>query len=173
MGSEFKVCPRCGESKPLAEFGKGTSYCKPCKRDYDREYYKKNHERRSEYMKEWRKKNPEYREHRREYRRKNLEHCREKDRERYKKNPRRHRNKQLKCMYGIALDEYEDMLGKQDGVCAICGEVCSTGNNLCVDHDHDTGEVRGLLCQRCNMELGFVEKNLTRMTEYLQRYRKE
>lgn len=56
--------------------------------------------------------------------------------------------------YGITLDDYERMLEWQRGCCAICGEE----KELVVDHDHVTGEVRGLLCRGCNFQLGFVEQ---------------
>lgn len=60
------------------------------------------------------------------------------------------RNAQLKNRYGITLEQYERMLEQQGGVCALCDQPCSTGQNLSVDHCHETGEVRGLLCRRCN-----------------------
>jgi hypothetical protein len=64
----------------------------------------------------------------------------------------------LRRRYGITLDDYEAMLGKQGGVCAICGGTQKFRDiNLAVDHCHDTGRIRGLLCDRCNKALGFVE----------------
>lgn len=75
-----------------------------------------------------------------------------------KRNPEKTRLAYRKCMlkrrYGITLEEYEAMFAKQDGKCAICNGVCPTGRNLAVDHDHDTGKVRGLLCSRCNQGIG-------------------
>ncbi len=56
--------------------------------------------------------------------------------------------------YGITLEEYEALLEKQGGVCAICEKVCSSGRNLAVDHAHTVGIVRGLLCMKCNRSLG-------------------
>lgn len=76
------------------------------------------------------------------------------------------KNYRLIGQYGITLDEYNAMLEKQDGVCAICGnpEVKAQARNgtngiknldsLLVDHDHKTGKVRGLLCYRCNTGIG-------------------
>ena len=76
--------------------------------------------------------------------------------------------------YGLDLtvDEYDDLLGKQGGVCAICGQR-PNGKLLGVDHDHSTGRVRGLLCSNCNSiyarsleqmtEMGILEKALTYM----------
>lgn len=63
------------------------------------------------------------------------------------------RNWSLKRSYGISLSDYEYMLQFQEGECAICknkpGKI-----RLHVDHDHETGEIRGLLCSRCNQGLG-------------------
>lgn len=56
--------------------------------------------------------------------------------------------------FGLTLQEYEVLEKKQSGVCAICVETCSTGWRLAVDHDHVTGEIRGLLCFRCNRGVG-------------------
>lgn len=58
--------------------------------------------------------------------------------------------------YGITRAQYEVMLAEQGGVCAICGELPSTGMGKAfhVDHDHATGIVRGLLCGECNTGLG-------------------
>lgn len=66
--------------------------------------------------------------------------------------------------YGITLDTYNAMLKEQNGVCKIClqPESMKRGDEvkrLCVDHDHITGKVRGLLCQRCNTTLGRYEDN--------------
>jgi hypothetical protein len=58
----------------------------------------------------------------------------------------------FKKVYGISLADYEVMFERQGGACAICKR---TGLTLCVDHCHLTGEVRGLLCIRCNSAIGF------------------
>lgn len=57
----------------------------------------------------------------------------------------------LKSRYGITLEEYEHLYEAQDGRCAICSKWCSV---LCVDHCHDSKEVRGLLCSPCNRAIG-------------------
>jgi hypothetical protein len=58
--------------------------------------------------------------------------------------------------YGITEDDYSALCAKQDGRCAICGsaEAGGWGGQLPVDHDHETGRVRGLLCNGCNSGLG-------------------
>lgn len=70
------------------------------------------------------------------------------------------RDRNLKKRYGITLDDYTGMLEAQNGCCAICGiheKHCD--KNLAVDHDHETGEVRKLLCQHCNTGLGQFRDN--------------
>ena len=77
------------------------------------------------------------------------------------KNFTRNRRLRLKYHFGLSLDDYDAMLKKQDGCCGICGEHYSAFDiNLAVDHDHRTGQVRGLLCSHCNLLLGYWEKML-------------
>lgn len=70
----------------------------------------------------------------------------------------------LKRNYGMDLADYENLLEKQDHKCAICGTKgfkmqTSHKNLLVVDHNHETGEVRGLLCHNCNRALGLFQDN--------------
>ena len=74
----------------------------------------------------------------------------------------------LKYTYGITLADYDEMLEQQHGVCVICGGVNFAGQRLCVDHDHVTGEVRGLLCHNCNLKLGWYDKNKQDVDNYLE-----
>lgn len=73
----------------------------------------------------------------------------------------------LKNYYNITVEEYNIMLEKQDGVCFICNKSNTNGYHLCVDHDHKTGEIRGLLCITCNRNLGWHEKYLNNINKYL------
>lgn len=85
---------------------------------------------------------------------------RERRRKWYKNNKDKHRDYMLSYVYGISLEEYNDMLDLQGGVCAICGNqeviLDKKGERimLAVDHDHETGAVRGLLCSYCNTAIG-------------------
>jgi hypothetical protein len=65
----------------------------------------------------------------------------------------------LKLKFGITLERYNEILMNQNGVCKIC-KSGPTGRFtvLAVDHDHSTGAIRGLLCTRCNLRLGWFEK---------------
>ena len=81
-------------------------------------------------------------------------------------NPEKARSADLKKEFGITLDEYNGMLENQGGVCAICGNPERTRHNnsdrirnLAVDHCHETGKVRGLLCTSCNQGLGNFRDN--------------
>jgi hypothetical protein len=82
----------------------------------------------------------------------------------------------LKCRYGISLQEYEDLLVKQNKRCAIClVELDSSKKSLipAVDHVHDeTKRVRGLLCGRCNSAIGLFDENPTTLVRAIQ-YLKE
>jgi hypothetical protein len=83
-------------------------------------------------------------------------------------NPKKRANSHLKHTYGITLDDYEKMLAKQEGRCAICRTDRPGGSGkFHVDHDHKTGTVRGLLCMRCNHTLGAFELLRAEMLSYL------
>jgi hypothetical protein len=59
---------------------------------------------------------------------------------------------------GLSVKEFNARLEKQNGVCAICGKTNPNGRRLFVDHNHQTGQIRGLLCGHCNTGIGnFLE----------------
>src|SRR6266511_2131332 len=60
--------------------------------------------------------------------------------------------------YGLSKAKYETMVADQGGRCAICRRFPS-GKGLCVDHDHNSGQIRGLLCPTCNWALGHMQDN--------------
>jgi len=75
------------------------------------------------------------------------------------------KNLHLKKTFGITLDEYKTMLLKQKGVCAICGKPETSTfrgkiRHLSVDHDHETDKNRGLLCNDCNIALGWFHDDV-------------
>ena len=102
-------------------------------------------------------------------------HCKpcQSETKRRKYSPERKREKDLRTKYGITITEYNDMLVRQEHRCAICGTSdtkFSHGNRFHVDHCHDTGKVRGLLCGRCNVALGHIGDNISTlqsMIDYL------
>jgi hypothetical protein len=86
---------------------------------------------------------------------------------------RRRMSADLRSKYSLPMEQYEALFKAQAGRCAICTDrpKKSAHYRLVVDHDHETGEVRGLLCHRCNVALGFMRDNptaLRRAAAYLE-----
>jgi hypothetical protein len=78
-----------------------------------------------------------------------------------KYNPLVRKTRKLKYNYGITLEEYNNKLKEQDNLCAICKLDKPGGNgDFYVDHNHITGQVRGLLCHWCNFMIGQSKENL-------------
>jgi lipocalin len=70
------------------------------------------------------------------------------------------RKQKLKKNYNISIEKYNIMLKKQDYKCAICGKAeTEQAKMLAVDHNHETNEIRGLLCDKCNRGLGYFNDN--------------
>ena len=78
------------------------------------------------------------------------------------------RDRAYKKRYGISLEDYEKMLFMQGGVCLICGsdKAGKVGQCFAVDHCHETGKVRALLCIACNSMLGWFEKHRLSIVKY-------
>jgi hypothetical protein len=97
----------------------------------------------------------------------------------YRKNRDTYRRYKLKVNFGITLEQYREMFALQDGKCAICRqpEASLMGDKpmeLAVDHDHETGEVRALLCGNCNKGLGNFKDSPERLLsaiDYLRSHR--
>lgn len=129
-------CTRCQLEKPSAEFrvdrrkNNGLrSHCRACDRAYAR-----IRQRKTEQAVHWRKANPEA-------------------------SYQQTRASKLRGLYGITVAEYDHLLAKQGGKCAICGSADPRGRKgakryFGVDHCHITGVVRGLLCMPCNTGIG-------------------
>jgi hypothetical protein len=67
----------------------------------------------------------------------------------------------LKKAYGITPEKFMELFQKANGCCQICGvHQLELTHNLCVDHDHVTGKIRGLLCKKCNQGLGMFQDSL-------------
>jgi Recombination endonuclease VII len=110
-----------------------------------REYARKNRGRHNETRKQWRKNNPE-----------------------------KIKSEKLKSRFKISIEDYRGMLVSQDNCCGICSTVFDPSddrNQPCVDHDHISKNIRGLLCRICNSGLGGFQDNgniLTRAVEWLE-----
>lgn len=78
-----------------------------------------------------------------------------------------HRERALRSNFNLTEADYQALLKKQEGGCAICAQqqADTTGRRLAVDHCHTTGKVRGLLCGRCNTGLGMFTDNLELLTK--------
>ena len=134
-------CSKCEKIKLVSEFNKykdnkapitGWRYyawCRDCSREQSRKYGAENKERRNARLRDWRKKNPDA--------------AKENDlKKRYKK------------LYGLTKDQVDFMRETQNGKCFLCRRV---GSRLVIDHNHRTGEVRKLLCDKCNSLIGWIE----------------
>ena len=88
-----------------------------------------------------------------------------------KNNPQKRKDNVLKCGTGLTRTQYLEILESQNECCAICGKHKSQDiKNLSVDHCHETNIIRGLLCFKCNMGLGYFcdnEEILNRAIYYL------
>jgi hypothetical protein len=94
----------------------------------------------------------------------------EKSSTRYHENPDKHYNSRVKHDFGMDLNGYTKLLDSQDGGCAICSKP-PMKQRLSIDHDHNTGKIRGLLCTSCNLALGYFHddrKLLVKAIEYLE-----
>lgn len=153
----MKKCSKCGEVKDLSEFNtsgklksglsKYQSSCKVCKKNY-REFNKeKIKQRRQQYEKE----NAEVIAQRKKvYRELNREKLRQYRKDHRSKAEVRRLRKAYSILYnyGITLEQAEELYSRG---CEICG----SNKKLCIDHCHESGEVRGCLCDLCNRGLGF------------------
>ena len=132
-----KKCPDCDEVKPVEAFphrkdGSIYAYCKPCNSRRAGEWAVKNRERKNEGERRRRLANPE-------------------------KFIEQNRRGHYRRRYGIEYAAVLEILGKQSFRCAIC-ETGICADRLYVDHDHSTGAIRGLLCNRCNIGLASIER---------------
>jgi hypothetical protein len=95
-------------------------------------------------------------------------------------NPEKIRDTKLKQTYGVGIEYFNVKLKEQDGVCAGCGrnyKVKWRGKEveMSLDHNHKTGEPRGVLCIKCNRGLGLLEENpqtMLNLIEYINKHKK-
>src|SRR5262249_25243486 len=130
--------------------------CKTCFAVRARAWYAKNRERAIANATAWRKAN--------------LERARATRRAGYPLIRDKLRDQHLQGTFGVSLAQYEEMLAAQGGVCDICGEAPRPGESFHVDHHDGWGGVGGLLCVRCNNELGQLREDVAiaeRAADYL------
>lgn len=155
-----KLCSACHESKPIDQFHKNQHRCKKCQSKYHADWREKNKEKRAEYQRDWYKDNREA--------------VQKQHQEYYQNNKDAFRKNERKRRYGLTDEQYQEMYAKQEGKCAICRcEDMGGKNGLHVDHDHEAGKVRALLCAQCNQGLGKFRDSvptLQRAIAYLQEH---
>jgi len=168
-----KTCVRCLKEKPIDEFYKRSthkdghmSWCKLCVSEHGKIYFQehkeearqrqklyhaKNHDKLLKYSQEYRSTHKkEMASHSKKYKKNNPEYVKE-----YQLNA-------LLNRYKITQEKYDSMYEEQNYCCAICGVNEKTLNKkLCVDHDHKSGKVRGLLCNNCNFAIGAMKDDPT------------
>ena len=134
-------------------------------KEYNKTYREKNKQKAAEYQKEYREKNKEKAtEYHKDYRTENKAKLKAYEKDYREKN--KDKKKEYKWrLKGIdptfTLEDYNELLEKQNFCCAICGQHQSELTKaLAVDHDHETGKVRGLLCFNCNSGLGALGDNV-------------
>jgi hypothetical protein len=156
----MKTCNRCKVEMDESAFyakrdGTGTTpRCKACYCEVSRRSYRKRTPEQNEARRE------DSRLKQRAYKARHAERVRARARDHY-----------LKKTYGLTLLEQNAYVSAQDGKCAICRQELRPGSHgLCVDHCHGSGQIRGLLCNSCNLGIGYFKDNpvnLQRAIAYL------
>jgi hypothetical protein len=164
-----KVCTGCGLEKPVDHFSPSRlgklgrdSKCKPCKREAAKKYRANNPEKTANYRNTNRDKIRAYALANRE---------RERARQKQDWESGKRRDAVLRRNFGITLETYNALWEIQEGKCAICGRAGGK-RRLAVDHCHETGNIRGLLCDPCNRGIGFLRESpsaLRRAASYIEK----
>ena len=145
----MKTCNKCGVQKPLSEFVKDKSRkdgINSCCKICRKQYDIKNKSNRNNYV--------------------------SKNRE---KILRQVLDYSYKRKYGISLDHKNSMIQKQNGLCDICNKKMEGSNDFCVDHCHNTNEIRGILCRKCNLGIGHLDDSIDLLKsaiKYLKKHQK-
>jgi hypothetical protein len=141
-------------------------YKDPIKRkEYSRQYVQKNKKEHNKKNRKWYRNNTEYYSlYQKEYRKKNKEIIKIKKRDYV-----------LRTTYGISTEEYNKMFKKQNGKCAICNvHQNQLSKVLNVDHCHNTNKIRDLLCDKCNLTVGYVENcNIDDILNYIKKHKEK
>lgn len=179
MSNIVKICKKHGEltSEQARIRTPNNISCKACNYESAKRHREKNRLNLNEKSREYRKNNLEKRRKRdREWKKKDYLNNKEKYMFRAKKfylnNIDKRKNYRYKKLYGITLDQYNEMFVKQNGLCKICKKeetAFHKGNgkikDLAVDHCHFSGKIRGLLCGRCNCLIGYSLESIDVLQE--------
>jgi hypothetical protein len=187
----MKRCSVCKKKKPITSFYTRTGSqdglrhdCKKCVKSRSTHWHKNNRVKSLRNSASWRTNNPEkakslyaqWRKNNRARRRTNNERwaqanpdkIKQSQKRWYEANPDKVKNAALKRYYGITLKERDDLLRAQNGLCLVCAKPIT--HYPCVDHNHATGQVRGILHSKCNTAIGLFNDDpatLERAITYL------
>lgn len=166
----MRICTKCGIEKEITEFHKSKGgifnirgECIECRKEWRKEYQQR----------------PETKKKSKIYNKNHYILNSDNEKNYGKIHSEERNNNRLKALYGITLEQYNQMLKDQNGVCAICKQpetaIHQNGKikRLAVDHNHKTGQVRGLACDNCNHGIGFFKENkkiLLNAINYLKQY---
>ena len=164
-----KTCKRCGASAPLAQFYRDLRFaggvdiqCSECRKNKTNSWRAKNAERAREISRKSRLKHAD-----KARARAKLWHAKNRDRHlaymanRRATQPRKVWEAKIKSSFGITARDYSILLLQQNFCCAICGkDQTEFKKRFAVDHCHDTGIVRGLLCANCNKGIGNLQESI-------------
>lgn len=142
-----QVCTGCNTPKVWAEFYEDKhavtghrTRCKVCWSAASKKWREEHPNHDKEYSRQWRKDNPD-------------------------KHERLNRTLHLRHKYGLTIEDQWRILAEQDGRCATCPKlltVFGTGlDDACIDHNHITKRIRGVLCGACNRALGFLNDSIS------------
>lgn len=168
---ETKICTKCkGDPQPIENFrfvskakgGRRRSWCRKCEREIQKEYETRTRHKKREYQREY-----EHSEIGKAARQRSVVKLRDSG-WRYEHDRKKHTLKK----YGLTEFEYRKLVQRQGGKCAICYVEPAPYNGhkrgFHVDHDHETGYVRGLLCGNCNSALGHLKDNIESLASAIQ-----
>ncbi len=155
-------CSTCGESYPPSEYQRRRKQCRACRRAAQARWREENRDRVREQRERAHQAAPEKR--------------RERQARWWKRRAEaltwKRRCQEVKRLFGLERGQYEAMIRVQQNLCAVCG--CPPPiRYLAVDHDHDTGEVRALLCRNCNLGIANFRENIHHLhaaADYLERF---
>jgi hypothetical protein len=175
----MQICTKCKTDKELTEFHVDKShrngYSSQCK-DCRNKYHKDNQPHYTALKKEWRHKNPERNNKTlRKYYYAHHEESLAKNKLRRVNNLLEIRGKEAKwkinSLYGVSWEEKQKMIDNQENLCKLCKKELLTTKDRCLDHNHITKKVRGILCRKCNTALGWLgldnETTLAELIAYL------
>jgi hypothetical protein len=91
--------------------------------------------------------------------------------------PEQERKYKLKALYNLTLDDYQKLLDETNGVCPLCGVTLIFDgvfdNSAVIDHNHETGEIRGIMCNSCNRGLGQFKDNIQSLEKAIEWLKKQ